>query len=93
LVKTAIDSINGDVETATPSSRRCGPCRSSARGPLKLDEYDNPIQNVYVAKVRKIKHPVLGDLLINKPIKTYPAVSQFWTGSRKSSCARGPYKR
>jgi branched-chain amino acid transport system substrate-binding protein len=63
------------------------------RGPLKLDAYDNPVQNVYVAKVEKIKHPVLGDVLINRPIKTYEAVSQFWTWTPEEFLARGPYKR
>jgi branched-chain amino acid transport system substrate-binding protein len=63
------------------------------RGPLKLDAYDNPIQNVYVAKVEKIKHPVLGDVLVNRPVKTYEAVSQFWTWTPEQFLARGPYKR
>jgi branched-chain amino acid transport system substrate-binding protein len=63
------------------------------RGPLKLDAYDNPIQNVYVGRVEKIKHPVLGDVLITKPIKTYEAVSQFWTWKPEEFLARGPYKR
>ena len=44
-------------------------------------------------KVEKIKHPVLGDVLINKPIKTYEAVSQFWTWKPEEFLARGPYKR
>ena len=46
---------------------------------LKLDDYDNPIQNVYVSRIQKINHPVLGEVLTNVPIKTYEAVSQFWT--------------
>jgi branched-chain amino acid transport system substrate-binding protein len=66
---------------------------NAPRGPLKLDEYDNPIQNVYITKVEKIKHPVLGDVLINKPVKTYAAVSQFWTWKPEEFLARGPYKR
>ena len=41
------------------------------RGPLKLDAYDNPIQNVYVSKVQKVKDPVLGEVLVNVPVKTY----------------------
>ena len=63
------------------------------RGPLKLDAYDNPIQNVYISKIEKIKHPVLGDVLIPKPMKTYEAVSQFWTWNPEEFLARGPYKR
>ena len=63
------------------------------RGPLKLDDYDNPIQNVYVGRVQKVKHPVLGDVLMNVPVKTYTAVSQFWTWKPEEFLARGPYKR
>ena len=46
----------------------------SPRGPLKLDEWGNPIQNVYVRKVER-----KGGELQNTVIHTYPAVSQFWT--------------
>jgi branched-chain amino acid transport system substrate-binding protein len=93
-VKTAIDSINGDVENRDAFLKAMRTVQIKApRGPLKLDEYDNPIQNVYVAKVEKIKHPVLGDVLINKPVKTYTAVSQFWTWKPEEFLARGPYKR
>jgi branched-chain amino acid transport system substrate-binding protein len=63
------------------------------RGPLKLDAFDNPIQNVYISKIEKTKHPVLGDVLITVPVKTYEAVSQFWTWKPEEFLARGPYKR
>jgi len=66
---------------------------NAPRGPLYLDEYDNPIQNVYVSKVEKIKHPVLGEVMTNVPIKTYEAVSQFWTDKPEVFLERGPYKR
>jgi len=93
-VKTAVDSIKGNVEDraaflkAMRSVTIKGP-----RGPLKLDAYDNPIQNVYISEIRKIKHPVLGEVLTNVPIKTYTGVSQFWTFDPKEFLARGPYKR
>ena len=44
------------------------------RGPLKLDAYGNPVQNIYVRKVER-----KGGELQNTVIHTYPAVSQFWT--------------
>jgi len=43
------------------------------RGPIKLDTYGNPIQNIYVRKVEKKD----GELW-NTVIHTFPAVSQFW---------------
>ncbi len=92
--KAAIDSINGNVEDRAAFLKAMRTVQVKApRGPLKLDEYDNPIQNVYIAKVEKIKHPILGDVLINKPVKTYTAVSQFWTWKPEEYLARGPYKR
>ncbi len=80
--------------TRRPSSRRCARVEIKApRGPLKLDAYDNPIQNVYISKIQKIKHPVLGEVMTNVPVKTYPAVSQFWTWTPEEFLKQGPYKR
>ena len=44
------------------------------RGPIKLDEYGNPTENVYIVRVEKV-----GGRLQNTVIHTYPMVSQFWT--------------
>jgi branched-chain amino acid transport system substrate-binding protein len=92
--KTALDKIGGKIEDkeaflkAVRSTEIVAP-----RGPLKLDAYDNPIQNVYIAKIQKIKHPAIGDVLTNVPVKTYEGVSQFWTWSPEEFLKRGPYKR
>lgn len=93
-IKTALDKVNGNIEDKEGFLKAMRTVEVKApRGPVKLDAYDNPIQNVYVSKVEKAKHPVLGDILINKPIKTYEAVSQFWTWKPEEFLARGPYKR
>src|SRR5439155_10090861 len=47
--------------------------KESARGPLKVDDFGNPIQNIYIRKVERV-----GGKLQNTVIATYPAVSQFW---------------
>lgn len=92
--KTAIDAINGKVEDGALFLNTMRKTKIKApRGPLELDAYDNPIQNVYVAEVRRANHPVLGNVLINVPIKTYERVSQFWTWTPEEFLARGPYKR
>ena len=44
------------------------------RGPVKLDAWGNPIQNIYVRKVER-----KGGELQNTVIHTFLAVSQFWT--------------
>jgi branched-chain amino acid transport system substrate-binding protein len=43
------------------------------RGPIVLDKFGNPIQNIYIRKVERV-----GGKLQNTVIKTYPKVSQFW---------------
>ncbi len=92
--KTAIDSIKGNVEDREAFLKAMRTVQIKApRGPLKLDAYDNPIQNVYVGKVQKVKHAVLGDVLMNVPVKTYEGVSQFWTWTPEDFLKKGPYKR
>lgn len=92
--KTAIDSIKGNVEDRAAFLKAMRSVTVKApRGPLKLDAYDNPIQNVYVSKIEKVKHPILGELLINVPVKTYEGVSQFWKWDPQEFLKRGPYKR
>ena len=92
--KTAIDSIQGKVEDREAFLKAMRTVSVKApRGPVKLDAYDNPIQNVYVSKIQKIKHPVLGEVLTNVPVKTYENVSQFWKWDPQEFLKRGPYKR
>ena len=91
--KAAIDSINGNVEDRAAFLKAMRTVQVKApRGPLKLDAYDNPVQNVYITRLQKVKHPILGDVLMNIPVKTYPAVSQFWTDKPEDFLKRGPYK-
>jgi branched-chain amino acid transport system substrate-binding protein len=92
--RTAIEKIGGKVEDKDAFLKAMRTVEIKApRGPLKLDAYDNPIQNVYVSKIQKIKHPVLGEVMTNVPVKTYNAVSQFWTWTPEEYLKRGPYKR
>jgi branched-chain amino acid transport system substrate-binding protein len=92
--KTAIDKIGGKVEDKEAFLKAMRTVEIKApRGPVKLDAYDNPIQNVYVSKIQKIKHPVMGEVMTNVPVKTYTGVSQFWTWTPEEYLKRGPYKR
>jgi branched-chain amino acid transport system substrate-binding protein len=43
------------------------------RGPIKLDEFGNPTENVYILKVERV-----GGKLVTNVLQTYPLVSQFW---------------
>jgi branched-chain amino acid transport system substrate-binding protein len=92
--KTALDSIKGRVEDREAFLKAMRTVNVKApRGPLKLDAYDNPVQNVYISRIQKIKHPVLGEVLTNVPFKTYEGVSQFWKWDPQEFLKRGPYKR
>ncbi|MBI1201251.1 MAG: ABC transporter substrate-binding protein [Rhodopseudomonas sp.] len=68
---------------------------NAPRGPVSLDpETKSPIQNIYIKKVEKKKMFGYGkDELWNTVIKTYPAVSQFWTYDKAKFLAQPVYSR
>ncbi|MGE3844166.1 MAG: ABC transporter substrate-binding protein [Vicinamibacterales bacterium] len=72
----AIEAVNGRVEDSAAlleAFRKVRP-PDLPRGPVELDAYGSPVQNVYVRKVERVN----GELQ-NTVIDTFPAVSQFWT--------------
>ncbi len=76
-IADAAQSLNGQVEDReklVAAIRRAIETVPDPRGPIKLDEYGNPTENVYIVRVEKS-----GDKLVNTVIHTYPQVSQFWT--------------
>jgi branched-chain amino acid transport system substrate-binding protein len=92
--RTAIEAIKGKVEDKDAFLKAMRSATVKApRGTIKLDAYDNPIQPVYMTRIQKINHPVLGAVLTNVPTKTYQNVSQFWTWKPEDFLKRGPYKR
>ena len=72
----AIDAVKGNVEDRAALARalRTVKPQDLPRGPVVMDEYGNPIQNVYVRRVTRVN----GELQ-NTVIATIPNVSQFWT--------------
>jgi branched-chain amino acid transport system substrate-binding protein len=58
------------------------------RGPLKLDSYGNPIENIYIRKVERV-----GGELQNTVIYTYPNVSQFWNYKPEEFLKQPVYSR
>ncbi len=71
--------VNGHVEDKerfVTAIRRASETTEDPRGPIKLDDYGNPTQNVYILKVDRV-----GGKLVNTVLHTYPLVSQFWTYS------------
>jgi branched-chain amino acid transport system substrate-binding protein len=58
-------------------------------GPMRLDEYGNPIQNVYIREVEERED----GRLWNVPIHTFEAVSQFWTYDPEEFLQQPVYSR
>ena len=72
----ALEATGGDIENV---DRFLGALRrvdlsDAPRGPMKFDDFGNPIQNVYVRRVEKVN-----GRLQNTVVHTFPNVSQFWT--------------
>ena len=64
------------------------------RGPVRLDEQLNPVQNIYIRKVEKKKlfgYP--NDELWNTVIKTYENVGQYWTYNKEEFLKQPVYSR
>src|SRR5262249_17012321 len=70
----SLDGRVEDREKLVAAIRRAIEATPDPRGPIKLDEYGNPTENVYIDRVDKP-----GAKLVNTIIHTYPLVSQFWT--------------
>ena len=75
-LKAALEGIGGDIENAEKflGALRRVDLSDAPRGPMRFDDFGNPIQSIYVRRVEKV-----GGRLQNSVIHTFPAVSQFWT--------------
>ena len=74
-IAEAIKAIGGKVEDreAFLQALRKVDIKDTARGPLTVDRFGNPVQNIYIRRVERV-----GGKLQNTVIATYPAVGQFW---------------
>jgi branched-chain amino acid transport system substrate-binding protein len=70
-----IKAVQGDAENRTKlmEALRKIELNDLPRGPMKIDAYGNPIENIYIRKVERV-----GGELQNTVIHTYNNVSQFW---------------
>ena len=88
----AIKQVNGKVEdrAAFLNAVRGVQLANSPLGrPVRLDEYGNPIYDVYI---RETKRRSDGKFW-NTPVDTYPGVSQFWTYNPEAYMKQPPYSR
>jgi branched-chain amino acid transport system substrate-binding protein len=86
----AAEAVQGRVEDRAAFRRALGTVRVGdlPRGPVQLDDYGNPIENVYIRKVERVN----GELQ-NTVIETFPAVSQFWKYNPADYLSRPLYSR
>jgi branched-chain amino acid transport system substrate-binding protein len=75
-LKAALETTGGDIENVDKflTALRRVDLSDAPRGPMKFDDFGNPVQNVYVRRVEKVN-----GRLQNTVIHTFPNVSQFWT--------------
>ena len=90
FLEEAAKKVNGNVEDkqAFMKALRTLDLKDTPTGPVKIDEYGNPIMNIYIRKVETVD-----GRLMNKVIHTYPAVSQFWTYDPKQFLQSPVYAR
>jgi branched-chain amino acid transport system substrate-binding protein len=86
----AINAIDGRVEDRAALHEALRNARPSdlPRGPVELDAYGNPIENVYIRRVERVN----GELQ-NTVIATFPKVSQFWKYSPAEYLKQPLYSR
>jgi branched-chain amino acid transport system substrate-binding protein len=75
-LKAALEATGGDIENVDKflGALRRVDLSDAPRGPMRFDDFGNPVQNVYVRKVERAN-----GRLQNSVIHTFPNVSQFWT--------------
>ena len=90
VVSEAVKAIGGKVEdrAALMAALRKVEITDAPRGPVKMDPYGNPIQNIYIRKVERVNGK-----LQNTVIYTYPAVSQFWKYNPEEFLKQPVYSR
>lgn len=72
MVIDAVEAIDSKEREPMIDELRATEMPDAPRGPFHLDEYANPVQNIYINEVQKVD----GELR-NVPIQTYESVSQF----------------
>jgi len=90
VVAEAAKAVGGRVEdrAAFMAALRAVEIADAPRGPVKMDPYGNPTQNIYIRKVEKVNGK-----LQNTVIFTYPNVSQFWKYNPEEFLKQPVYSR
>ncbi len=89
-LEAALKAINGNIadKESFIAALKKVEIRNDPRGPWKLDNFGNPVQNIYIRKVER-----KDGRLVNSVIKTYDQVSQFWNYNPEQFLASPVYSR
>jgi branched-chain amino acid transport system substrate-binding protein len=76
VLEAALNLIKGKIEDKPAFMKAVRGLKNveTCRGPVSFDQYGNVVGNNYIRKVER-----KDGRLVNRVIKTYPNVSQFWT--------------
>ena len=90
VIEAALQQTNGksDDPSALIGAMRSVRLTDTPRGPISFDDHNNIVCPIYIRRIEK-----QGGKMVNKTIKTYPAVSQFWTYDPKWFLAQPVYSR
>jgi branched-chain amino acid transport system substrate-binding protein len=90
MLEQALKDVKGKIEdkAAFMAALRKVQLTNDPRGKITLDALGNPVMNIYVRKVERVNGK-----LANVVLKTYPAVSQFWTYKQSDFLAAPVYTR
>ena len=90
IINEAVRAIGGKVEdrAGLMTELRKVAITDAPRGPVEMDPYGNPTQNIYIRKVERI-----GGKLQNTVVYTYPHVSQFWKYNPEEFLKQPVYSR
>jgi branched-chain amino acid transport system substrate-binding protein len=87
MIVKALDAVRGNAEDKPAFLAAMKKVEIDApRGPVHLDDYNNPVQTVYVLRTER-----KGGQLQNSVIGSYPKVSQFWKWTPEQFLAMPAY--
>lgn len=74
MLISAVEALDGNIENyeAVLENLKKIEMPDAPRGPIVMDEYGNPTQNIYIREVQRID-----GVLVNVPFRTIEGVSQF----------------
>lgn len=88
-IAKAAESLKGNVDNRAKlmAALKTVQLPDAPRGPMKLDSYGNPIENIYILRVDNVNGRYQ-----NAVIDTYKSVSQFWKLKPEEYLQQPPYR-